>query len=297
MDALIQKALDMWRDSVPTDPTVENWRVATVELYEKFGSHDDAIVSWLDADGVPVLRIEAPGARDDQTIVHFHSGGYVMGNAEIYKEYAYRLSAATHRPVLIPDYRLAPEHLFPAPVEDALTVYRWLTKSIDPKRIVITGDSAGGGLAIALLVALRDAGDELPAALSVQSPLTDLAVEGESMVYNKDTDPCVSHDLALDMGVVYIGDRDPKQTPLGSPLYADLHGLPPVQVQASSSETLLDDSTRRLVKKITESGGIADLTLYADVPHVWAVFPFLKESAAVMSAVADFLDEHVAVAV
>jgi monoterpene epsilon-lactone hydrolase len=294
MDPLIRRSLDRWSAAVPDDPTIPNWRLAVEQMHAEFGTHDDAVVTRFDADGVPVIRVEAPGASRERVIIHFHSGGYVMGSAESYQEFGYRLSAVTGRAVLIVEYRLAPENPYPAPVEDALTSYRWLSEQVGARNIVVSGDSAGGGLALALVVALRDAGDELPSAVSVHSPLTDLAAEGASYAPNRDTDPVVNYELAVGMGAVYIGDRDPKQTPLASPLYADFTGFPPLLVQASSSEALLDDSVR-LVDRVVAAGGSARLLTYPDVPHVWHVFPYLEESTAALDAVASFLDSTVPV--
>jgi acetyl esterase/lipase len=292
VEPLVQRAHDLWIATTPDDPTVENWRIAIDELFDTFGTHDDARVERLDADGVPVVRVQAPGADSDHVVVHFHSGGYVMGSADKYQEFGYRLSAATGRPVYVVDYRLAPEHRYPAQLEDALSVHRWLLQRMDASRIAYTGDSAGGGLVFSLLIALRDAGEPLPAVASTMSALTDLAAEGGSHDRNRATDPVVNRELAVGMGAVFLGEgRDPKQTPLGSPLYGDHHGLPPVLLQASEAETLLDDSTR-LAASIVAAGGIAELVTYPDVPHVWAAFPFLPQAQHAMDRIAEFLAVH-----
>jgi monoterpene epsilon-lactone hydrolase len=156
--------------------------------------------------------------------------------------------------------------------KDALTVYRWLAGREDPSRIVTTGDSAGGGLNLAMLVALRDAGDPLPMAAVAISPLTDLAAEGESYISNRDRDPVVNAELAVGMGIVYLGEgRDPKDTPLASPLYAEVHGLPPLFVLAGEAEALRDDSVR-FVEKVRAAGGEAELTIADEMLHIYTLF-------------------------
>jgi epsilon-lactone hydrolase len=272
-DAL-ERVIVMWKDSVPLnqEPTPLDWRREFEVLCAKFPVPEDIETESVDAGGVLALWVSAPGVSDDRTLLHFHSGGYVFGSSDGYREFAYRLSAAADARVLVPDYRLAPEHPYPAPVEDAVTVYRWLAERVAPSRIVTTGDSAGGGLNLAMLVALRDAGDTLPVAAVVVSPLTDLAAEGESYVSNRDRDPVVTQELAVGMGQVYLGEgRDPKQTPLGSPLYAEVHGLPPLLVLVGEAEALRDDSAR-FVAKVRAAGGEAEIVIADDMLHVYTLF-------------------------
>jgi monoterpene epsilon-lactone hydrolase len=285
----------MWKDSVPLHevPTPLDYRKEFEALCAKFPLPDDIVTEDVDADGVPGLWVSAPGVSDDRTLLHFHSGGYVMGSSAGYREFAYRLSRAADARVLLPDYRLAPEHLYPAPVEDALTVYRWLARREDPARIVTTGDSAGGGLNLATLVALRDAGDTLPAAAVAISPLTDLAAEGESYDSNRDRDAVVTRELAIGMGIVYMGEgRDPKHTPLASPLYADVHGLPPLLVIAGEAEVLRDDSVR-FVEKLRAADGEADLVVTDDMQHIYPLFAhLLPEGREAIERIGEFIKQH-----
>jgi acetyl esterase/lipase len=291
----LERVIVMWKDSVPLNevPTPLDWRREFEALCAKFPVPDDIETEQVDAGGVPALWVRAPGVSSDRTILHFHSGGYVMGSAHGYREFAYRLSRAADAPVLVPDYRLAPDHPYPAPVEDALTVYRWLAARESPSRIVTTGDSAGGGLNLALLVALRDAGDALPVAAVAISPLTDLAAEGESYTSNRDRDPVVTRELAVGMGIVYLGEgRDPKDTPLGSPLYADVHGLPPLLVLAGDAETLRDDSVR-FVAKVQAAGGEAELVIADDMLHIYTLFAcILPEGREGIERIGRFVKEH-----
>lgn len=289
----------MWRDIVPLqeEPTIDDYRREVAAMYGKFPLADDVETEEVDADGVRSLWIAAPGASDERVLLLYHGGGYLMGTPEAYRDFAYRLSAAADARVFCPDYRVAPEHPYPAPVEDGVTAYRWLAAHVDPARVVTVGDSAGGGLTLAVNVSIRDAGERLPAAIALVSPLTDLAGEGASYDECADRDVSVTRDFAVQMGAVYLGGRDPKQTPLGSPLYAELSGLPPVLAIASAHEALRDDSTR-LVDKIRASGGRAELELFDDMQHVFPVFAcILPEGREAIERIGAFAKREVAVPV
>ncbi|MBV9325112.1 MAG: alpha/beta hydrolase, partial [Chloroflexi bacterium] len=180
------------------------------------------------AGGVPAEWIVPPGVETDAVLLYLHGGGYAAGSFVTHRLVAEQVAQAAGVRALLPAYRLAPEHRFPAAQSDALAVYRWLIEDdgADPARVVVAGDSAGGGLTIALAVSAGDAGLPLPAALVCVSPWTDLACTGETMRTKVGIDPCFTpEDLHL-QAREYLGDADPRQ-PLASPLYADLHGLPP----------------------------------------------------------------------
>jgi len=290
----------MWKDSVPlqAEPTPLDWRREFEALCAKFPLPDDIEVEEVDADGVPALWVSAPGVSSDRTLLHFHSGGYVMGSPKGYREFAYRLSRAADARVLVPDYRLAPENPYPAPLEDGVKAYRWLAAREDPSRIVTVGDSAGGGLNLAMLMSLRDAGDRLPAAAVCISPLTDLAAEGESYANFPDRDPVISAELAVGMGVVYIGEeRMPKDTPLASPLYGEHHDLPPLFVVVGVAEALYSDSTR-LVEKVKAAGGEVELLVGEDLLHIYPLFAsILPEGQEAIDAIGTFVKDRTPVAV
>lgn len=287
----------MWKDSVPLQgatATPLDWRHEFEALCAKFPLPDDIEVEEVDCDGVPALWVSAPGVSSDRVTIHFHSGGYVMGSAKGYREFGYRLSRAIDGRVLLPDYRLAPEHAYPAPLDDGLTAFRWLAKQVDPSRILASGDSAGGGMNLAVLVSLRDAGEALPAAAVCISPLTDLAAEGESYVNFPDKDPVISAELAIGMGTVYMGEgRVPKDTPLASPLYADLHDLPPLWVCAGSHEAILSDSTR-LVDKVREAGGEVELLVGEGLLHIYPLFSYIiEEGQHAIDQIGEFARKHI----
>jgi monoterpene epsilon-lactone hydrolase len=291
----LERIVVMWKDSVPlqTEPTPQDWRREFEALCAKFPLPEDIDVEEVDCDGVPALWVSAPGVSSDRALIHYHSGGYVMGSAIGYREFAYRLSAAADARVLVPNYRLAPEHVYPAPLDDGVAAFRWLAKQEDPSRIVAVGDSAGGGMNLAVLLSLRDAGDTLPAAAVCISPLTDLAAEGESYSNFPDRDPVISAELAVGMGVVYMGEgKIPAETPLASPLYADLHGLPPLLVTVGDAEALYSDSTR-LVDKVKAAGGDVELIVGKDLLHIYPLFAsILPEGQEAIERIGQFVQSH-----
>ena len=292
---LINRAIAMFREATPPlGSPIEEYRAKFDNLCMSFQVPTDTKVEEVNANGVPAFKVTATGVATNTIVVHFHSGGYVMGSAKGYLEFASRLSAIANVPVVVPDYRLAPENPYPAPLEDALAVYHWLLDRYSPGNILVSGDSAGGGLTLALLMSARDRGIPLPAAAVVISPLTDLAAEGNSYEENKDSDPLIDRDLAVGMGIVYIGDRDPKQTPLASPLYGNHQGLPPLFFLVSASEVLRDDSTR-VVDSILAAGGNAELVQVDGMVHIWTIFPFLPETTEAMAKIKHFIGKHLGV--
>ncbi len=221
----------------------------------------------VDAGGVPAEFIAAPGADAARVVLYFHGGGYVLGSIDTHVALVSRLSAASGARALAAAYRLAPENPYPAAVEDAIVAYRWLLgQGADPARTVIAGDSAGGGLT----VALRDAGDPLPAAALCISPWTDLEGTGESMRTMVEADPIFEPGLAERLAAWYLDGADPR-APLASPLHADLSGLPPLLVQVGGREILRDDS-RRLVERAKAAGVDAVLDEWPEMIHVWQLF-------------------------
>jgi acetyl esterase/lipase len=248
-----------------------------MESASAFPSAGETKCTPVSAGGVPAEWIAGPGAADDRVILYVHGGGYVMGSIATHREMIARLSKASGARGLALDYRLAPEHPFPAAVEDATVAYRWLLgQNIKPSNIVVAGDSAGGGLTVATLLSIRDAKLPLPAAGVCISPWVDMEGTGESMTTRAKADPVVQKDGLLGMAQLYLGGKDPK-SPLAAPLHADLKGLPPLLIQVGDAETLLDDSTR-IADKAKKAGVKVDLEVWPEMPHVWHLFaPFLPE--------------------
>lgn len=226
-----------------------------------------------------------------QIVYYLHGGGYVACSPKTHRPFTSALARAANARVFALDYRLAPEHRFPAAVEDAVAGYRWLLyQGVDPQEIVIGGDSAGGGLAVAAMVALRDAGEPLPRAAFVLSPWADLAVTGRSIETNDERDPMFYGDGVRRTAAIYLGDASPRD-PLASPIYADLSNLPPLLIYVSDTEVLLDDSTR-LAERARQCGVSVDLRVWGDLPHVWPIFVAFKlpESFQALDEIAQFIN-------
>ncbi|MFI5397472.1 MAG: alpha/beta hydrolase [Candidatus Binatia bacterium] len=267
--------IDMLKARAPeADVSVADMRAGIEALTSIAVLPDDVTVEPAHAGGVPAAWVAAPGAHREHVILYLHGGGYVMGSIKSHCELAARLSRAAAARVLLIEYRLAPEHPHPAAVEDATAAYRWLLGiGIAPSRIIIAGDSAGGGLTVATLVALRDAGQTLPAAGVCLSPWVDLEGVGDSMTTKAAVDPMVQAGDLRKMAAMYLGGKQPR-TPLAAPLYAELSGLPPLLIQVGTAETLLDDSTR-LAERARKAGVAVTLETWEDMIHVWQAFASL----------------------
>jgi monoterpene epsilon-lactone hydrolase len=216
-----------------------------------------------------------PSALDhaawQRCILYFHGGGYVAMSPQTHRAVTSRLATWSNARLFALDYRLAPEYPFPAALEDALAAWRALTATgTSPARMVVAGDSAGGGLALALLQALRDAHDQLPAAAILFSPWTDLAATGESIVNNNTADALIFGSWVGSVARYYLADT-PATDPLASPVYANLAGLPPLFIQVGDSEVLLDDS-RRVAENARQVGVEVTLQIWRGVPHCWQIY-------------------------
>lgn len=229
-------------------------------------------LATLDGDAVRgewlMWKTDAPPA----TVLYLHGGGYIACSPLTHRPITVTLAALLRGRVFALDYRLAPEHRFPAALDDAVAAYRWLieTQGVAPGRLVLAGDSAGGGLVLSTLVRLRELGAPLPAGAVLYSPWTDLAGTGETLETNTERDVMFYGAGIRLAGRIYAGDTPPDH-PLVSPLYADLTGLPPLQVFAGDGEVLLDDA-RRLAERARAAGVPVELHVEADLPHVWPLF-------------------------
>lgn len=250
----------------------------------------DIQVEAVDAGGVPAEWTMAPGAGADRVLVFLHGGGYISGSLASHRHSVARMGREARARTLALDYRLAPEHPFPCALEDALAGYRFLLASgIDPDAIAIAGESAGGGLALALLLRLRDGGEPLPACLWLSSPWVDLAMTGSSLKTKADVDPLLQEAYLAELARDYLHGTDTRD-PLASPLYADLQGLPPTLVQVGSAEILLDDAVR-----IASAAGAADvavtLRIWPHMIHAWHLFhPQLAEGREALAEGGRFVD-------
>ena len=270
--------------------TVPEMRAAMEELAAP--AQPDVKCEPLSAGGVDAEWITAPGAAADRAVLYLHGGGYVMGSINTHRDMIGRLSRAAQARVLALNYRLAPEHPFPAAVQDALAGYRYLLDSgLKPGRMVVAGDSAGGGLTLATLVAARDAGIRLPAAAVCLSPWVDFEGLGESMKTRAQVDPIASAEGTSLLAQAYLAGKDPR-TPLAAPLYADLKGLPPLLIQVGDHETLLDDSNR-IAARARAAGVKVILEVWPEMIHVWQMFAsFLPEAQEAIEAIGKFIHDH-----
>jgi epsilon-lactone hydrolase len=248
----------------------------------------------VDAGGVKAEWIVAPGAAADRVILYFHGGGYVLGSIHSHRDMCERLSRAAQARVLALDYRLAPENPFPAAVEDATAAYRWLLKQgTKPTRIAISGDSAGGGLTFATLLALKQAGDPMPACATPLSPWVDLEGTGGSMTSKTEEDPMVRKHLIEQMARTYVPSGSLRD-PLAAPLYGDLRGLPPLLIQVGSRETLLDDAVR-MADRARKAGVEVELDVWQGQIHVWQIFASrLDEGEQAIQKLGAFIRKHIA---
>ncbi len=276
----------------PDNPTIEDSRTGFEQLAQQIGGNTEADVTSVDADGVPAEWVAAHNASDDSAILYLHGGGYAIGSVETHRELAARISQSTGSRVLTIDYRMAPENPFPAAVEDATNAYRWLLgQGVNPRQMAIAGDSAGGGLAVATLVSLRDAGGPMPACSVLMSPWVDMEGIGETMASKAGVDPMVGKEGLIAMAGLYLDGADPR-TPLAAPLYADLTGLPPTLIHVGTWETLLSDSTR-LAEKAESTGVDVTLEQWDEMIHVWLIFaPILPEGQQAIDRIGEFVRQH-----
>jgi acetyl esterase/lipase len=231
----------------------------------------DVRVEPVGANGVAAEWTTTPEANPAHVIMFLHGGGYISGSIASHRHMIAQAGRAARARTLALGYRLAPEHPFPAALKDAVSGYRFLlAQGFAPENIAIAGESAGGGLALATLTSLRDAGIALPACAWCSSPWVDLGMTGDSMTSKATVDPLISKAYLAELAGLYLKGADP-YNPLVSPLYANLHGLPPMLIQVGSAETLLDDAVR-----LAGVAGAADvrvtLEVWPDMIHAWHLF-------------------------
>lgn len=255
----------------PRPPDLASRRARLDGLSALYPLPADARIEPADASGVPAEWTRTPAADPARAILYFHGGGYVSGSIASHRQLVIEAGRQAGAVTLALDYRRAPESRFPAAVEDCLAGYRFLlSRGFDPARIAIAGDSAGGGLTMAVLLSLRDAGEKLPACAWCISPWVDLTMSGGSMASKAAVDPMIQKDYLQDIGAAYLHGADPR-TPLASPLYADLVDLPPLLIQVGTAETLLDDAVR-LAERAAAGDAAVTLETYPEMIHVWHLF-------------------------
>lgn len=291
LDAIIQDiqaCFGAWNEQTSLEQMRNDWNGL-------FGGHPCPVaarVETVTAGTAPAERVSATGAAADRAVLYLHGGGYSFGSPRSHRDLACFLSKAAQAQVFTLDYRLAPEHPFPAAVEDATSAYRWLlAQGFDARRIAIAGDSAGGGLTFATLVAIRDAGLPRPACATPLSPWLDLENTGETMTSKDAEDPIVHKPMVEQLARSYVQQGSLRQ-PLASPLHADLTGLPPLLIQVGDRETLLDDS-RRIAEKAKRQGVDVTLEIEKGQIHVFQIFASrLDEAVTAIERLGAFIRKH-----
>jgi salicylate hydroxylase len=280
-----QQAHDLWREALTFEDRANLWRgerAGYARSIASFSPAPEGLPVHDDGDG---LRVVPEGAREDVVVLHLHGGLYCLGAAEGNAELAGRLARAVGGWAYVPRLRPAPEHACPAALEDALAAYRRLRAEHPDARIVVSGESSGGALAVGLAVAARDAGDPLPEALHAVSPFCDLTLEAASILEPAGPEPFCDRGRLRVSAASYLHARDPAD-PLASPVLADLQGLPPLLIQAAAGEALADDA-RALHRAAEEAGVDVTLELVEDTVHAFVLFAFLPEAATALERLAD----------
>jgi acetyl esterase/lipase len=288
LERAIELQRSLFQEFSAAETPVE-FRAIYARFQAQFPPPHDVKIEPVNAGGVPAEWVIPPGASMQRAILYLHGGGYVVGAPQGYREMVSHIARAAQARALTIDYRLAPETSHPAAVEDAVAAYRWLLKNgAEPGRTVFAGDSAGGGLTVATLVALRDRGDRLPAGGVCICPWVDLEITGKSMDTNAEADPLVKRDVVRNMAAAYLQGQDPR-TPLASPLHAELKGLPPLLIQVGNAETLLDDASR-LAERARTAGVDVTYEPWPDMIHVWQAFSsFLPEARQAIDRIGEFI--------
>ncbi|MCW3058140.1 MAG: alpha/beta hydrolase [Solirubrobacterales bacterium] len=294
-----QETLDaiLRQSAFPADSDVDEQRRLLRELLSAQPLPADVTVTAAELGGVPTAEITVDGIDARHVVLYFHGGVYVMGDAFLAADLASQVGRRTHGKVISVDYRLAPEHPYPAAVDDALAAYEaLLNNGIAPSDIAFAGESAGGGLAVATLVNARDHGLPLPAAAFVMSPYADLTLAGTTMETRREVDPLLSEELLQARVTDYTAGQG-AALGLISPVFADLSGLPPLIIQAGSHEVLLDDAVR-LARQAATADVEVTLEITPGVPHVFQAYhPILDEAPVALDRAGEFLSGHLAGAV
>jgi acetyl esterase/lipase len=245
----------------------------------------------VEAGGVKADYIATAASRRDRHILYLHGGSYIAGCPGLYRDLTWRLATLCRARVLCIDYRLAPEDPFPAALNDSVAAYRWLlAQGVDPRYIILMGDSAGGGLVLATMLRLRDEGVELPAAAVVLSPWTDLALTGESFRLNAVIDPMIPVELAPRVVELCLAGTDPRH-PYASPLYGELTGLPPTLILVGSDEVLRDDAVR-MADKMRIAGCSVEIEVWQHMWHAWQMLMrVMPEARAAIARIATFTQD------
>ncbi|MGO8712427.1 MAG: alpha/beta hydrolase [Rhizomicrobium sp.] len=271
------------------DGEIEELRRQYSYLSDRFGTvPQDAMFEPSQVGPVKGEWVRIGETTSHRLILYFHGGGYVSGSPETHRPLVARLCQAAQAVAFSPSYRLAPEFPFPAGLRDGIDVYRYLLqRSIAPSSIVLAGDAAGGGLAFALLLAIRNAGLPMPAACVAMSPWADLSLSGWSMLQNARNDAALSWELLFISARHYLKKSNPTD-PYVSPVFGDFHGFPPIMVHAGSLEILRDDASR-IGERAAEAGVPVSVEIYDGMQHVFQASPYVPEARVSLNRIAQFI--------
>jgi len=293
---MVQSEIDAIRALLSSKPRPVGWLERRRRL-DEVGSvspvAEDIALTPVNAGGVAAEWSLAPGSDTSRVLMFFHGGGYCSGSILSHRRMVTEAGRAAGMRTLAVGYRLAPEHRFPAALEDALAAWRFAqTQGIGAARIAVAGDSAGGGLSVALINTLRTAGEQFPACAWLVSPWTDLTMSGSTLASKDAVDPLIHKDYLDELADAYLPNQTNRKDPRVSPLYADLHGFPPTLIQVGSAETLLADATR-----FTAALGAADVSVTLEVwPHMIHAWPLwnahLEPARRALASAGAFLRGH-----
>ena len=291
IDIGIEKLMQTLRErGLPDGLSLDERRARMEDIGTRFPAPQRASINPVKIAERPAEWVCDPDTDDGRVMLYVHGGGYVQGSLASHRNLVFEIARSMKGKVLNLDYRLAPEHPFPAAVED--TVNAWaelLEMGIDPKKASFGGDSAGGGLVIAALVSARDKGLPMPSCACCISPWTDLVGSGRTMDTKALEDPMVNR-AALEFFSDFYADKEDKSHPLISPLFANLAGLPPLLIQVGTAETLLDDS-RRLATRARYAGVDVSYAEWEGMPHIWHIFaPLLEKSRKAIIELGEFVE-------
>jgi len=292
---MAQSEIDAIRTLLTSKPRPVGWAERRQRL-DEVGSvrpvADDVTLAEVDAGGVPGEWSTVPGSDPSRVLMFFHGGGYCSGSIRSHRRMVTEAGRAAALRTLAIGYRLAPEHPFPAALEDAVRAYRWLAARLEPRRIAFAGDSAGGGLALATMHKLRDDGEPLPGAAVALSPWTDLALTGESLRSNADADPMMNAERIPAIADNYLAGADPRH-PYASPLYGDASRLPPTLIHAGSDEILRDDAVR-MAERMRQAGCEVEIDVWPRMPHAWHLYArILPEGRQAIDRIGAFLERRI----
>lgn len=291
----LDRAAAMYRDALPAGGggTLQERRAGFEAMLARLPIPEDAAITADTVAGVDGFWVQAAGAESGRAGVMLHGGGYIIGSAKGYRAYAAEVSRATNARVFVPEYRLAPEHPFPAAIEDARGVFAAVLNEVGPQSCFVIGDSAGGGLVLSTLWELQRDGDLLPACVVLVSPLVDLTVTNASYDERADIDPIVSRRGTRRNAEFYLDGWGPDDAPSAFPMRSDLGWLPPSLLLVGGSEVLLDDS-RNLAVKLEREGVHVEYRMYEGMVHVWPLFSaFLPEAQEALGEIGAFVNDRI----